>query len=432
MATETSPHQAEISRLTRRSLRRGSPERWFVLCGESLYMVLEQKEQIQKLIADKSHILIAIPRQPHGDAIGSAIALFTFLSNMGKRADIVSADFVLPNNYSFLKHSERITPSLTQVKTFIITLDVAETGVDELRYDLVADKLRIFITPKNGLMNKEQVKTAESDFKYDLVFTLGVEDHAQLGAVHSLHSELFHKTPVVNIDHDSGNEHHGHINLVDITATATGELLFSLLKNIGKEYIDKSVATALLTAIIARTRSFKSDSVRPHTLSNASELIRMGADRDDIVKHLYRTRTVSALRLWGTALTHLKLEKDLNLVSTTITREDFSRSGADKEDLVEIIDELIINSPEAKLIALLYEQNEGDKTIICAHLSAGKEYNALDLLKGLNPVGTKRLAQIRFSNKTLNEAENLLTESIRKNTAALQHKNTATQKHDDI
>jgi nanoRNase/pAp phosphatase (c-di-AMP/oligoRNAs hydrolase) len=375
-------------------------------------MVLEQKEQIKKLISDKSHILIAIPRSPHGDAIGSALALFTFLANMGKRADIVSPDFVLSSNYQFLKHSDRIAPSLTQVKTFIITLDVADTGVDELRYDLVSDKLRIFITPKNGIMKQEQVKTAESDFKYDLVFTLGVQDHAQLGAVHSAHSELFHKTPVVNIDHDSSNEHHGHINLIDITATATGELLFSLLKDIGKEHIDKSVATALLTAIIARTRSFKSDSVRPHTLSTASELIRMGADRDDIVKHLYRTRTVNALRLWGTALTHLKLEKDINLVSTTITREDFTRSGATKEDLIDIIDELIINSPEAKLVVLLYDQSEGDKTFVTAHLSASKEHNALDLLKGFNPVGTKRLAQIRLSNKTLSEAEISIIESI--------------------
>lgn len=367
-------------------------------------MALNQTEQISKLLEDKKHILITFGSHAGGDAIASALAWHLFLANLGKRSDIVSHGFVLPKQYEFLKGSDSIASALSQVKTFILTLDVKETGVQELSYDLVGEKLRIFVTPKQGILNKQHVKTAESNFKYDAIITVGTQDLASLGPVHTSHPELFEKTPVLNIDSETSNEHFGHINTVDVTATSTAEVLFDLLKKMKPEHIDADVATALLTGMIAKTRSFKGENVRPHTLSVAGKLINLGADRDYIVENLYRTRTIAALRLWGEALSHLHVDKDLGLVTTAITRDDFVRSGAHKHDLVDIVDELISNSPEAKIILLLHEDID-DTGKIHVTLSATKGYDAMELLKGLNAHGNIDLASTVLRDKTLKQAE---------------------------
>ena len=379
-------------------------------------MALETYEQIEKLLEDKKHILITFGKNAGGDAVASTLALFLFLSNISKRADMVSHDFVLPKQFEFLNGSDRIGASVADLKTFIITLDVKETGVQELSYDLVGEKLRIFITPKQGLLNQGHVKTAESDYKYDLIFALGTQDLAALGPVHENHPELFEKTPVINIDFDSANEHFGHINLIDVTATSVAEILFDLFKKLGSEYIDEDVATALLTGMISRTHSFKAENVRPHTLTIAGKLIKLGADRDYIVENLYRTRTIAALRLWGEALSHLHVDRDLGLVPTSITRDDFVRSGAYKHDLEDIVDELISNSPEAKLTLLLFEDPD-DVGLVHATLATTKEYDAVNMIRGFNALGNKDRASVSMRGKSLKEVEEKILEHLKREIA---------------
>lgn len=374
-------------------------------------MTLNQNEQLKQILEDKKHVLITFGQNAGGDAIASALALHKYLANIGKRSDVVSHDFHLPKQYAFLKGSENIGASLSQVKTFILTLDVQETGVQELSYDLVGEKLRIFITPKEGILNQSHVKTAESDFKYDAIVVLGTQDLYALGPIHASHPTLFETTPVINIDSEASNEHFGHLNIVDVTATSTAEVMYDVLKELGKEYVDADVATGLLTGMIAKTHSFKGENVRPHTLSVAGKLIKLGADRDYIVDNLYRTRTIAALRLWGEALSHLHVDKDLGLVTTSITRDDFVRSGAHKHDLVDIIDELISNSPEAKLILLLHE-DVSDHGKIHVTLSASKGYNAVELLKGLNAIGNTDLATIAMRDRSLQEVEEKVKDHI--------------------
>lgn len=380
-------------------------------------MALNQTEQINKFLEDKKHILITFGKSAGGDAIASSLAVQLFLANLGKKSDVVGNGFHLPKQYEFLKGSEKIAAALNKIKTFILTLDIKETGVQELSYDLVGEKLRIFVTPKEGILNQSHVKTAESDFKYDAIISLSTQDLQALGPIYNNHPTLFEKNPILNIDCDGANEHYGHLNLIDITATSTSEVLYDLMRHLAPEYIDSDVATALLTGMIAKTHSFKGENVKPHTLSIAGKLISLGADRDYIVQNLYRTRSIAALRLWGEALSHLHIDKDLGLVTTTITRDDFVRSGAHKHDLVDIIDELISNSPEAKIILLLYEDLE-DVGKVHVSLSATKGYDAMELLKGLNAEGNADLGSISLRGKTLKEAEEFTQRHI---TERIQH-----------
>ena len=311
-------------------------------------------EQIQQLIDSHRHILIVLPKTGGGDAIGSSIALALWLEKLQKQVEIASDEFVLPRNYRFLKRANTIVPQLSQAQKFILSVDVREHGLESLTYDVKDEILRIFVTPKTGVLTRDLVRTSQSDFVYDLIITVGTTDLKSLGKIYSKNTELFFKTPVINLDHHAQNEHFGQINAVTITATTVSEVVFALLQTLDAALIDKDIATALLTGIIAQTRSFKNDATKPEAMMCASTLIGLGANRDAIVQALFRTRTIATLKLWGYALRHLQSDPAIGLVWTTITRDDFSRSGAQEPDLSDIIDELISNSPEAKIILLLH------------------------------------------------------------------------------
>jgi phosphoesterase RecJ-like protein len=385
-------------------------------------MSFDQIQQIKQLLEDKKNILITFRKNGTGDAIASAIAFLLFLERLGKRADIICEDFVLPKNYSFLKNSDKIKSAISDLQKFVVTLDVKETGVQELSYDLKDEKLRIFITPKKGFLTRDHVRTAQSDFKYDLIVAINTPDLNSLGGLYENNTELFYKTPIVNIDHENANEHYGHINLVDITVASTAEIVYELLKNLGEEHVDNGVATALLTGMIAATHSFKMPSVKPHTLSIAGKLISLGADRDKIVHHLYRTRSIATLKLWGDALSRLQSDNETRIVWTSITRDNFVLSGAHETDLHDVVEEIISTSPEAGLVIVFHEHNavmELPLIHVILH-SHHLNYDAKKLLSQYQPTGDKKQATCIISGKPLKQVEEEVVREIKKQLNAVQ------------
>ncbi len=376
-------------------------------------MAMTQAQQIQNILKDKKHILITFRKDGKGDATASAIALFLFVKADNKRADIVCDGLKPPNTMKFLQGSDKIRSQFSHLQKFILSIDVGKTGLRELSYDVKDDKLKIFITPKQGFLSRGRVTTAQSDFKYDLIITVDTPDLNSLGSIYENNTELFFRIPIVNIDHSSGNEHFGKINRVDLAATSTAEVVYGLLNKIAPEHIDEHVATALLSGMITKTNSFKTDNVKPHTLAIAGELISLGAKRDNIIQNLYRTRSISTLKLWGRALEHLKTEPAFGLVSTTITRDDFIRSGAEREELYDIIDELISNSPEAKITLLLHEHPKKGATSIHGIIKTDRLYNAKELVKKFIPEGNSSCANFQIKGKTLLEAEQEIISSIK-------------------
>lgn len=374
-------------------------------------MLNNEAEQIKQLISTKKNILVTFGSQTNGDSIASAVALALFLEKMNKRVDLVCSGFTLPSNFKFLNKAKDIKSGFDYLQKFVISVDISKTDLQELSYDVKDNKLRIFVTPKQSFLNRDDIRTAQSDFKYDLIFVVDTPDLESLGGIYDNNTELFHQKPVINIDHKPGNENFGQINLVDITYTATSENLYHLFKQITPENIDKEIATSLLTGIISKTRSFKSQNIKPQTLNTASELINLGADREHIVQNFYRTRTISTLKLWGSALSHLQSDNELKLAWSLITRDDFIRSGATPEDLPDIIEELLSKSPQIKTLVLFYEKDNQVHVILDTH----KEHNALEILRQFGTVnGDKHQATVILENIDLKKAEEKIIETIKK------------------
>ncbi|MBI4714247.1 hypothetical protein HY771_03640 [Candidatus Uhrbacteria bacterium] len=225
-----------------------------------------------------------------------------------------------------------------------------------------------------------------------------------------LQNKAFGIQPIINIDHSPENEHYGQINVVDLTASACGEVCHDLIASIEDGLIDEEIATAFLTGMIAKTKSFKTKNVTPKTFQTASRLIAKGAKREHIVQNLYRTRSIDTLRLWGRALARLKIDEQAKIVWTMLSQQDFMLSRAQENDLPEVIDELITTSPDAKIVVLIYENSERN---ICAIVRVEKPMDAITLCAAFHASGVREEVRLCFTNKTVAQVEKELIEHLK-------------------
>ncbi len=364
-------------------------------------MALTEVQQIQEIIKKSNHILITFPKEFSIDAVASALALYLFLRKKNKLVDIISSGFELPKNLKFMPKSNLIKPKISSLQKFIISLDINSDKIDEFSYNLEEDKLKIYIVPKSGSLEKKDIVAENSSYKYDLIFSVDTPDLNSLGQNFENFPEFFYNTTIINIDHKAENEHFGQINLININSVATTEILFRLINTIDKDLIDKNIATCLLTGLISKTKSFKTPNVTPVTLEIASQLMALEADREIIIKNLYRSRTLSTLNLWGRVLARLKSEGGNKLVWSILTENDFIEAQSNQKDLDDIIEELISFVPGVEIVVLIYQLNGQ----ICVLVNTLKNHNAMYLTSTFNPVGSKNMAEFCLTEKNLLEAE---------------------------
>lgn len=373
-------------------------------------MALKQSQQVLEAIKRSTRPVICIPSGGGPDAYATALGLAKVLKKLEKQATIVAADGKIPKNLEFLSGTEEIHTKLENLRQFVIELDAAKTKVDALTYELKGDKLYVYLSPKAGFWDQKDVRTSSSGYRFDLIICIGSPDYESCAHLYSENPDFFFRTPVINIDHTPENEHYGQINAVDLTASACGEVCHDLIEAIEPGLMDDEIATAFLTGMIAKTKSFKTHNVTPKTLQTASKLIAKGARREDIVSRLYRTRSVQTLRLWGRALARLKADEEAKLVWTLLSRQDFLHAGAQEIDLPDVIDELIASSPHAHVVVLLWENSEGN---ICAIVRAERPIDVIALCKGFNASGTREEVRLCILKKNLVQVETDLISQIR-------------------
>lgn len=373
-------------------------------------MALKQSQQILEAIKRSTRPVICIPSGGGPDAYATALGLSKVLKKLEKQPTIVAADGQVPNNLQFIPGHEDVHTKLENLRQFVIELDATKTKVDALTYELKGDKLYVYLSPKKGFWDEKDVRTSSSGYRFDLIICIGSPDYESCAHLYDENPDFFFRTPVINIDHTPENEHYGQINAVDLTASACGEVCHDLIEAIEPGLIDEDVATAFLTGMIAKTKSFKTSNVTPKTLQTASKLIARGAKREDIVSRLYRTRSVQTLRLWGRALARLKADEEAKVVWTLLSKQDFMHAGAQEHDLPDVIDELIASSPEAHVVVLLYENSAGN---ICAIVRAQRPLDALELCKGWSAAGTREEVRLCILKKNIVQVETELLNQIR-------------------
>ncbi|KKR21114.1 MAG: Phosphoesterase RecJ domain protein [Parcubacteria group bacterium GW2011_GWE2_39_37] len=381
--------------------------------------MLNQQQQFFEQIKKANNILITFNKDWEGDSVSSALALFLFLKKIGKTAEIVAEKADHSNAFSFLPAYGEIKESIDNLRKFIISLDISNTKVSQIKYKVEKNTLDFIVSPQDGFFTSDDITSKTSGFKYDLIVVLDTHDLESLGKIYDNDTEFFYQMPVINIDHHSSNESFGQVNIIELTSVSTSEILFSLFENYSRDVIDEDIATCLLTGMIAETRSFKTQNVTPIALSVASQLISMGARREEIVNRLYRSRSLNVLKLWGIVLARLSGKESDRLISSLITHNDFIKTETSENDLNEVIDELIINIPQAKVIVLIYETIKDSKITSNALIYATRNIDALSLTKEFSPEGTKTSAKIMLD-KTIHEAEKIILNAVHEKMKLLQ------------
>lgn len=382
------------------------------------FFMLTEEQQIFEQIKKAKYILITFSAEWSGDAVSSALASYQFLKKLGKQVDIIADSTHKNSLYSFLKDYSEIKDNFSNLKNFIISLDITETKVEKIKYNTEENKVNFIITPREGNFTEEDITTSSSKYKYDLILTFDAPDIESLGKIYEENTEFFYKTPLINIDNHADNEGFGQINLVNLTAVSCSEILFSLLAEYSRDIMDEDITTALLTGIISKTKSFKTQNVTPDSLSVVAQLISMGADKEKIINTLYRSRSIGVLKLWGRVLARLNNNHGGKLVWSVLSDLDFQKTETNEKDLSEVVDELIVSIPEARIIVLIYETKENDKALSNAIVYSTKGLNALQLSKEFDSQGTKNLAKLKI-NEPIAEAEKQLIGKIKENLTKL-------------
>lgn len=365
-------------------------------------MSLALYEQLSQLLRRAKRPVIVLKATPTVDDFAAAFTVRAYLRKMDKPCDIVTQGGRAPDVLSFLSTSTEVRGDFQNINALTIRVNVDHAHVDELSYAVEGRDLVISVTPKTGAWKNNDVRVACNDYRYDLVFMIGVPDRASIGTLSTTYADFFLRTPTVVVDHGPENEHFGTVNIVDLVATSVSEVCFDLFTRLDPSLVDDGIATALLAGMMSKTKGFRTPNVSPKTLETAQKLMEKGGKREDVVEHLYRTRSVETLRLWGRALARLKSDESLGLVWTLVTRQDFLSAGATEDALRDVVDELFSTSPHAT-VALVFSETANGHVI--AQLHASRPHDALALGAPFRPTGTHSVALLTLHETDIVAAE---------------------------
>lgn len=165
----------------------------------------------------------------------------------------------------------------------------------------------------------------------DRIVVLDISDVSRLGVLAD--AVRSHPKRALVIDHHMpGAEPPGDVMFSDVTACATGELIFDLAMAIGAE-ITPDVATAIYTALLTDTGGFRYANTSPRCHAVAAELLRAGVDPQLMYRRIYASHSLGRMHLLRDALTTLGVEQDIGLAWLDIAAGALEKYGLTGEDL---------------------------------------------------------------------------------------------------
>ncbi len=232
--------------------------------------------------------LVTTHENPDGDALGSMLAMKLALDQLGKQAEmLLVGDAPLPAEYSFM--------------------------------------------PLDGLLHR-----LPDDASERILLAVDCANESRIGP----DPEVLQQSPlVINIDHHHDNTRFGDVNVIDATASSTGELLRDLFRELDVE-LTSSIAESLYIALVTDTGRFQYTNTTPKSLRLAAELVEAGADLHRIFQGVYETVQFAKLKLLARALERAQVYEGGRLVVSYLLRSDFNEVGAAEPYSEGIIDYL--------------------------------------------------------------------------------------------
>jgi phosphoesterase RecJ-like protein len=170
----------------------------------------------------------------------------------------------------------------------------------------------------------------------DLILVVDISDVKRLGVLADAVRKA--RVPKLVIDHHvPSDEPPGTVMIDDITACATGELVFDFAQELGLE-ITAGVARALYTAILTDTGGFRFSNTSPRCHAIAARLLAAGIDPEEMYRRVYASVSLGKLHLLRDALDTLEHDVGVGLAWITVPAGAMERYGLQSEDLDGIVE----------------------------------------------------------------------------------------------
>jgi phosphoesterase RecJ-like protein len=123
------------------------------------------------------------------------------------------------------------------------------------------------------------------------------------------------------------------VNWIDVTAAATGEMVYELLTAL-RVPLTPAIATHLYTAIHTDTGSFRYSNVTARTFTIAAALVAAGARPELVSESLYERRAPDALHWLGEALARVEVSEDGRVGWLALSADSIPERIVESEELV--------------------------------------------------------------------------------------------------
>jgi phosphoesterase RecJ-like protein len=170
----------------------------------------------------------------------------------------------------------------------------------------------------------------------DLLIVLDISDVKRLGGLTETVRAL--EIPKLVIDHHiASDDPAGNIILTDVTACATGELVYDLAVTLDFD-ITPAIAQALYAAILTDTGSFRFSNSSPRCLAVAADLLATGVDPEEMYVKIYASAPAGRVRLLGEVLSTLGVDESIGLAWLSMAAGALEKYGVRQEDLDGIVE----------------------------------------------------------------------------------------------
>ncbi|HIJ94853.1 MAG TPA: bifunctional oligoribonuclease/PAP phosphatase NrnA [Desulfuromonadales bacterium] len=234
-------------------------------------------QKIVDVIRSNSSFLLTTHEGPDGDAVGSSLALASFLRCIGKDVTVHYRDPV-PDLYVFLPGTDTVVRHIP-------------------------------------------------DRHFDVSFVLDIGERKRAG---NEFCDFARVTTTVNLDHHLSCTNFADFNLIDPQAAATGLLVYRVATAYGYTF-DRETALCIYVATITDTGSFRYSNANREAFSVAGEMIECGVNAWDVAEKLYENQPRKRLELLAKCLPTLEVFKDGLAASVAVSSEMYAASGADAE-----------------------------------------------------------------------------------------------------
>ena len=248
---------------------------------------IKAKQQVVEKIKEASKILVTVSNSPSVDALSAALGLTLLFDKQEKYATAIFSGEV-PPAIAFLEPEKTFDETTDSLRDFIIALN--KEKADHLRYKVEGDSVKIFITPYKTTIDKDDLEFSQGDYNVELVIALGVDSQDHLDKALEDHGQILHDATVITVSAGDQSSDLGGIDWHDANASSLSEMVAGLAEALKedkkKPLVDATIATALLTGIVAQTDRFSNEHTTSKVMTVAAQLMSAGADQQLIATEL--------------------------------------------------------------------------------------------------------------------------------------------------